>query len=164
MKAKPGAVHESPKQDETRQDVTRKPRRRLISAPSIALAIGAAVFAAAAFSFRPAHSGELDSERDEEATLAFVGSTREVGTLTPVPGVLVQADLGNRRIMVRSNPEGVYKLIPNFGADVKGDSVTISCSKDGYDTVDVSRREMSSKPPHELVVAECLLAPKKASK
>ena len=62
--------------------------------------------------------------------------------------------------MVRSNAEGVYKLIPSFGADVKGDSVTIACSKDGYDTVDVSRREMSSKPLHELVVAECLLAPK----
>ena len=146
-----------------RQHVTRKPRRRLIGRSSIALAIGAAAFVAA-FSFRPAHCGELDSERDEEATLAFVGSTREVGTLTPVPGVLVQADLGNRRIMVRSNPEGIYKLIPSFGADVKGDSVTISCSKDGYDTVDVSRREMSSKPQHELVVAECLLAPKKTSK
>ena len=113
-----------------------------------------------AFSCRPAHSGELDSERDEDATLAFVGSTRQVGTLTPVPGVLVQAELGNRRIMVRSNTEGVYKLIPSFGADVKGDSVTISCAKDGYDTVDVSRREMSSSAAHELVVAECLLAPK----
>lgn len=165
MEAKLRTISESPRQDKTRQDVTRKPRRcRFVGRPSIALAIGAVAFAAAAFSFRPAHSGELDSERDEEATLAFVGSTREVGTLAPVPGVLVQADLGNRRIMVRSNPEGVYKLIPSFGADVKGDSVTISCSKDGYDTVDVSRREMSSKPPHELVVAECLLAPKKASK
>ncbi|MDE1936864.1 hypothetical protein [Bradyrhizobium sp.] len=127
---------------------------------NITLTIGAAAFAAAVFSFRPAHSGELDSERDEEATLAFVGSTREVGTLAPVPGVLVQAELGKLRIMVRSNGEGVYKLIPSFGADVKGDSVTISCSKDGYDTVDVSRREMSSSASHELVVAECLLAPK----
>ncbi len=140
--------------------MTRKSRRRLIERSCIALAIAAAAFAAAVVPFRPAHSGELDSERDEEATLAFVGSTREVGTLAPVPGVLVQAELGKLRIMVRSNSEGVYKLIPGFGADIKGDSVTIACSKDGYDTVDVSRREVSSKPAHELVVAECLLAPK----
>lgn len=134
----------------------------MIGSSSFALAIGAASVAAAIFSFRPAHSGELDSERDEEATLAFVGSTRQIGTLAPVPGVMVQAELGKLRIMVRSNTEGVYKLIPSFGPEVKGDSVKISCSKDGYDTVDVSRREMSSKPAHELVVAECLLAPKAA--
>ncbi|WP_298254576.1 hypothetical protein [Bradyrhizobium sp.] len=140
--------------------MTTEPRRCFIGLSSFALAVGAASVVAATFSFRPAQSGELDSERDEEATLAFVGSTRQVGTLAPVAGVMVQAELGNRRIMVRSNSEGVYKLIPSFGADVKGDSVKIACSKDGYDTVDVSRREMSSKPSHELVVAECLLAPK----
>jgi hypothetical protein len=122
---------------------------------------GAAVFAAVLFSVQSSYAGELDSERDEDATLAFVGSTREVGTLTPIPGVLVKAELGNRRILVRSNSEGVYKLIPSFGAEVKGDSVTISCSKDGYDTVDVSRRPMSTSSAHELIVAECLLAPKK---
>ena len=56
--------------------------------------------------------------------------------------------------------EGIYKLIPNFGADVKDESVRISCTKDGHDTVDVSPREMSLSTARELVVAECLLAPK----
>lgn len=140
--------------------MTRTPRRRFVCPSAIGRLAAAIVFAAVVFLSRPLHSGELDSERDEDATLAFVGSTRQVGTLTPVAGVLIQAELGNRRIMVRSNPEGVYKLIPNFGPEVKGDSVTISCRKDGFETVDVSRRELSSTKAHELVVAECLLAPK----
>lgn len=139
--------------------MTRKPRRRFIDLISTALLTGA-VLAAIVFSTRPSYSGQLDSERDEDVGLAFVGSTRQIGTLAPVPEVLVKAELGNRRIMVRSNGEGVYKLVPNFGAEVKGDSVTISCSKDGFETVDVSRREISSSTAHELVVAECLLAPK----
>ena len=139
--------------------MTRTLRRR-VSGPSFARLAGAAVAAAAVISFHPSYGGELDSERDEDATLAFVGSTRQVGTLAPVPEVAVRAELGNRRIIVRSNNEGVYKLIPNFGADVNGDSVAISCSKDGYETVDVARRELSSSKAHELVVAECLMAPK----
>ncbi len=133
--------------------------RRRGTGPSFALLAGA-VLAAVVASLRASYCGELDSERDEDATLAFVGSTRQVGTLAPVPEVAVKAELGNRRIIVRSNNEGVYKLIPNFGTEVKGDSVTISCSKDGYETVDVSRRELSSSKAHELVVAECLMAPK----
>ena len=133
--------------------------RRWVTRPSLARLV-AAVLAAAVVSAHPSHCGELDSERDEDATLAFVGSTRAVGTLAPIPEVVVKAELGNRRIIVRSNNEGVYKLIPNFGADIKGDSVEISCAKDGYETVDVSRRELSSSKAHELVVAECLMAPK----
>lgn len=133
-------------------------RTRRVTEPSFVRLC--AVLAAIVVSFHPSYCGELDSERDEDATLAFVGSTRQVGTLAPVPEVVVRAELGNRRIIVRSNNEGVYKLIPNFGTEVKGDSVTISCSKDGYETVDVSRRELSSSKAHELVVAECLLAPK----
>ena len=112
------------------------------------------------FSFRPVYSGELDSERDEEVDLAFVGSARETGTLKPIDGVQVRAEMGSRRILVRTNTEGVYRLIPNFGSDVVADQITISCAKDGYETVDVSRRQLSDKKVKTLVVAECLLAPK----
>jgi hypothetical protein len=122
--------------------------------------VGAVAFAAALISFQPAYSGQLDSERDEDVGLAFVGSARATGTLAPIPGVQVKAEMGNRRIMVRTDSEGVYKLIPYFGNDVSSDNVTISCSKDGYETVDVSRRKLSSKGANELINAECLLAPK----
>ena len=139
--------------------MTRQPRRRFIDLSYVALLSGVALAAVVASS-QPSYAGQLDSERDEDVGLAFVGSTRLIGTLAPVPEVMIKAELGNRRIMVRSNAEGVYKLVPNFGTDIKGDSVTISCSKDGFETVDVSRREISSSTAHELVVAECLLAPK----
>lgn len=140
--------------------MTRNPRRRFIGRSSVNSLAGVAAFAAVLFSLRPCYSGELNSERDEDVGLAFVGSARETGTLTPIPDVQIKAELGSRRILVRTNNEGVYKLVPNFGSDVPSDSVKISCAKDGYETVDVSRRPMSSSSAHELIVAECLLAPK----
>ena len=138
-----------------------KPRRRFIGLYSVRSLVGAAAFATVLFSCPPSYAGELDSERDEDVALAFVGSARETGTLMPIPDVQIRAELGSRRILVRTNGQGIYKLIPNFGNDVAGDSVTISCAKDGYEAVDVSRRKMSSSSAHELIVAECLLAPKR---
>jgi hypothetical protein len=122
--------------------------------------VGFAAFAAAMLSSQPSYSGQVDSERDEDYDLAFVGSARETGTLAPIPGVLVKAEMGKWRIMVRTDTEGVYKLYPSFGSDITADQITISCSKEGYETVDVSRRRLSDKKVKELVVAECLLAPK----
>jgi hypothetical protein len=121
---------------------------------------GFAAFAAAVFSSQPSYSGQVDSERDEDYDLAFVGSARETGTLAPIPDVQVRAEMGKWRIMVRTNSEGVYQLYPSFGSDIKAAQITISCAKDGYETVDVSRRQLSDKKVKELVVAECLMAPK----
>jgi hypothetical protein len=137
-----------------------RPRRRFIGLSAITSWAGFAAFAAVVFLSQSSYSGELDSERDEDVDLAFVGSARETGTLKPVPGVQIRAEVNGRRILVRTNTEGVYRLIPNFGADIKADQVTISCNKDGYDTIEVSRRRLSDKKVKELVVAECLLAPK----
>ena len=138
-----------------------KSRRRFIGRFSVTGLARFAAFAAVMFSCHPSHSGELDSERDEDVDLAFVGSARETGTLKPIPGVQIRAEVGGRRILVRTNSEGVYRLIPNFGNGVTADQITISCSKDGYETVDVSRRQLSDKKVKELIVAECLLAPKR---
>ena len=138
---------------------TRSPHR-LIGVSSVTLLAGFVVCATALLWTSPSRSGELDSERDEDIDLAFVGSARETGTLKPIPGVQVRADVGGRRLLVRTNTEGVYRLIPNFGDGVTASQVTISCAKDGYETVDVSRRPLSDKKVKELVVAECLLAPK----
>jgi hypothetical protein len=140
--------------------VPAQPRRRVIAQSLITSLAGVAAFAAAALWSFPSHAGELDSERDEDLDLAFVGSARETGTLKPIPDVQIRAELGSRRILVRTNTEGVYRLIPNFGDGVKAEQVKISCAKDGYEVVDVSRRQLSDKKVKELVVAECLLAPK----
>jgi hypothetical protein len=138
--------------------VTRKPRRCFGVPFPITLCAGAAVLAALLFSSRPSYAGELDSERDEDVGLAFVGSARETGTLAPIPDVQVKAEMGSRRLLVRTNSQGIYRLVANFGSDVTADSIAISCAKDGYEAVDVSRRRLSSTAARELVVAECLLA------
>ena len=134
--------------------------RRVIRLSVFHLLVGFAAFAASVLSSQPSHSGEIDSERDENFDVAFVGSARETGTLKPIPDVQVKAEMGKWRIMVRTNTEGVYRLYPSFGSEVTADQITISCAKDGYESVDVSRRRLSDKRVKELVVAECLLAPK----
>jgi hypothetical protein len=140
--------------------VSIKRRRRFIASSAITSLAGITALAAAVFWSYPSHSGELDSERDEDVDLAFVGSARETGTLKPIPSVQIRAEVAGRRILVRTNSEGIYRLIPNFGDGVTASQVTITCAKDGYETVDVSRRRLSDKKVKELVVAECLLAPK----
>jgi hypothetical protein len=140
--------------------VSIKSRRHSIALSGVTSLAGVAALAAALVWSAPSRSGELDSERDEDVDLAFVGSARETGTLKPVPGVQIRAEAGGRRILVRTNTEGVYRLIPNFGEGVTASQVAISCAKDGYETIEVSRRQLSDKKVKELVVAECLMAPK----
>ena len=77
-----------------------------------------------------------------------------------MPDVQVRAEMADRKLFVRTNGQGVYKLIANFGNNVTADQIVISCVKDGYEMVDVSRRKQSSASGRELIVAECLLAPK----
>lgn len=120
------------------------------------------LFAFATVGLSPGKSsaGEALSERDEEPGLSFFGEAREVGSLRSIQRVQVKAELGARRIMVQTDIEGRYKLHPNFGKEVLPDSITISCAKEGYQTIDVSRRHMSSATDAPVEV-DCLLEPKK---
>ncbi len=115
-------------------------------------------FAATGFSSSKSFAGEALSERDEEPGLSFFGEAKEVGSLRSIAGVQVNAQLGARRILVNTNAEGRFKLHPNFGKEVLSDSITISCAKDGYRTLDVSRRRMSSAADAPVEI-ECLLEP-----
>jgi len=119
-----------------------------------------AAFAAILLASGKAGAGEALSERDEQPGLSFFGEVKEVGSLRPLEHVQVRAELGARRIMVQTNIEGGFKLHPNFGKDVLADSITISCAKEGYQTIDVSRRPMSSAADAPVEV-DCLLEPKK---
>jgi hypothetical protein len=105
-------------------------------------------------------AGEALSERDEEPGLSFFGEAKEVGSLRSIESVQVKAELGARRVMVQTNVEGRFKLHPNFGTEISSDSITISCAKEGYQTLDVSRRRMSSAADAPVEV-DCLLEPKK---
>jgi hypothetical protein len=117
-------------------------------------------FAASVLSSGKSGAGEALSERDEEPGLSFFGDAKEVGSLRSIEHVQVKAELGARRIMVQTDIEGRFKLHPNFGKEVLPDSITISCAKQGYQTIDVSRRQLSSAADAPVEI-NCLLEPKK---
>jgi hypothetical protein len=126
--------------------------------PTIPLVVLIA-FTAIDLSSGNSYAGEALSERDEEPGLSFFGEAKEAGSLRSIAGVRAKAELGARRILVNTNAEGQFKLHPNFGHDVSSDSITISCAKEGYQTLDVSRRRMSSAADAPVQV-DCLLEPK----
>jgi hypothetical protein len=101
-------------------------------------------------------AGEAVSERDElDVGPSFFGEAKEVGSLRPMQSVQVSAELGARRMSTYSNDEGSFK-IPSFGRDTVVENVTIACSKEGYRTLDISRRRLSSAADAPVVI-ECLL-------
>ena len=113
------------------------------------------------FSASALRAGESDAERDEQLTgLPFFGEVKEAGSLKSIEDVQVKAEMGARRITVRTDVDGRYKMRLNFGKDVGSDSISVSCVKEGYETVDVSRRRMSSAADSPVEV-DCILAPKK---
>jgi hypothetical protein len=106
-------------------------------------------------------AGESDAERDEQLPgLPFFGEVKEAGSLKSMEDVQVKAEMGVRRITVRTDADGRYKMHLNFGKDVAPDSITVSCAKEGYETIDVSRRRMSAAA-NAPVEVDCLLSPKK---
>ncbi|MGD0850367.1 hypothetical protein [Bradyrhizobium sp.] len=99
------------------------------------------------------------SERDEfDAGPSFFGEAKEAGSLKSIKNVQVKAELGARKMLVNTNAEGQFKL-PSFGKETVVENVTISCAKEGYRTIDVSRRRMSSAADAPIQI-ECLLEPK----
>lgn len=114
-------------------------------------------FAAMVLSSAISRAGEAVSERDEDNGPAFFGEAKEAGSLRPVQSVQVWAELGEQRVSTYSNDEGSFK-IPAFGKDIVVDNVAITCSKEGYRTLDVSLRRLSSAADAPVMI-ECLLAP-----
>ena len=104
------------------------------------------------------YGGEAFSERDElDNGPSFFGEAKEVRSLRSIPKVQVKAEFGQRRISTFTNAEGHFK-IPSFGKETVVDNVTITCTKEGYHTLDVSRRRMSAAADAPVEI-ECLLEP-----
>jgi hypothetical protein len=115
-------------------------------------------FAVAMLSPSISRAGEAVSERDElDNGPSFFGEAKEVGSLRPMQNVQVRAEVGERRISTYTNDEGSFK-IPGFGKETATDSVTITCAKEGYRTLDTSRSRLSSAADAPVVI-ECLLEP-----
>jgi hypothetical protein len=105
-------------------------------------------------------AGEAVSERDElDNGPSYFGEAKEVGNLRPVQGVKVQAKFGEQQTSTYSNDEGSFK-IPSFGKETVVDNVTITCVKDGFRTLDISRRRLSSAADAPVMI-ECLLEPQR---
>jgi hypothetical protein len=104
-------------------------------------------------------AGEAVSERDElDNGPSYFGEAKQAGSLRPVQNVQVRAEFGARRISTYTNDEGSFK-IPSFGKETVVDNVTITCTKDGYRTLDISRRRLSNAADAPVMI-ECLLEPK----
>jgi hypothetical protein len=112
-------------------------------------------FAVALFASSMVRGGEVASEKDEFNGPSFFGEAKEAGSLRPVQNVQVKAELGEQRVLTFTSDEGSFK-IPGFGKDTVADSVTISCAKEGYRTLDISRRRLSGAADAPVVV-ECLM-------
>jgi hypothetical protein len=115
-------------------------------------------FVVIAISSSKSFAGDAVSERDELDTgPSFFGDAKEAGSLRPMKKVQVSAELGERRMSTFTNDEGSFR-IPSFGKDTPVESVTITCAKEGYRTLDISRRRLSSVADAPVLI-ECLLAP-----
>jgi hypothetical protein len=105
-----------------------------------------------------AHAGEALGERDEaDVGPYFFGDAHEVGTYKLLQNVRVTVEYKGRRMLINTNSDGHFKL-PSFGADTVADDVTVSCTKTGYRTVDISRRRMANDGDAPVSV-DCLLEP-----
>jgi hypothetical protein len=115
-------------------------------------------FAIAMVSLSKSHAGEAVSEKDElDNGPSFFGEAKEVGSLRPMQNVQVKAEVGEQRVSTYTNDEGTFK-IPGLGKETAADSVAITCSKQGYRTLDMSRRRLSGAADAPVVI-ECLLEP-----
>lgn len=115
-------------------------------------------FAVAMFSSSISHAGEAVSERDElDNGPSYFGEAREVGSLRSMQNVQVRAVFGEQRTSTYTNDEGSFK-IPSFGKETVVDNVTITCSKQGYRTRDISRRRLSNAADAPVMI-ECLMEP-----
>ena len=130
---------------------------RLVILTAAAVLVGAFPLSATA--------GDADHEiEDHEGSPPFFGETKDIDGLKPLPGVRIKTTLrGTMRFLVgTSDEEGNFK-IRGLGDDIVPESVDVTCEKDGYRTVDVTRRRVAPVANAPTAV-ECLLERKPAGK
>jgi hypothetical protein len=101
--------------------------------------------------------GDDEATDDHEHGAPFFGEAKDVNGMKPVYGALIKAQVTGKlvAIMINTNDEGRFKL-PGFGKDVDPEKVALTCSKDGYRTIEVLRRRLSSAADAPVEI-ECLL-------
>jgi hypothetical protein len=120
---------------------------------AIALAVGMSLALLSGFARA---GGDSVEGRDEDENGGFFGEAKDVKGFRPVQSARVSAAAKDGRTYITStNAEGQFRL-GSFGKEVNPDDVDVKCSANGYRSVDVIRRRMSSAPEAPIEV-ECLL-------
>ena len=102
-------------------------------------------------------SGLDGFDEDEDRGSPFFGEVKDIKSGKSVEDARVVAELssGGASLVTRSDAEGRYR-IAGFGKDINPDDVIISCTKEGYKSIDTIRNRLSNDPNAPIEV-DCLI-------
>ena len=130
--------------------MSRKPQCCLTACAILALPLFAA----------PAFAGEADFEPADihEHGNPYFGEAKDIKGLNPLENVRIRVQVKGtmRFFIVQTDSEGRFRR-NGLGLDVDPEKVEFSCEKDGFRTVEVMHRKMSSAKLSPIEI-ECLLA------
>jgi hypothetical protein len=110
----------------------------------------------------PALAGEADFEPADihEHGNPYFGEVKDIKGLTPVEDARIKVQVKGtmRFFIVQTDAEGRFRR-NGLGLDVDTEKLEFFCEKDGFRTVDVMHRKMSSAKLSPIEI-ECLLARK----
>jgi len=108
----------------------------------------------------PAFAGEADFEPADihEHGNPYFGEVKDIKGLNPVENARIKVQVKGtmRFFIVQTDAEGRFRR-NGLGPDVDPEKVEFSCEKDGFRTVEVMHRKMSSAKLSPVEI-ECLLA------
>jgi hypothetical protein len=108
----------------------------------------------------PAIAGEADFEPADihEHGNPYFGEAKDIKGLSPLEDVRIKVQVkGTKRFfIVQTDADGRFRR-NGLGPDVDPEKVEFSCEKDGFRTVEVMHRKMSSAKLSPIEI-ECLLA------
>jgi len=108
----------------------------------------------------PALAGEADFEPADihEHGNPYFGEAKDIKGLSPVENARIKVQVKGtlRFFIVQTDAEGRFRR-NGLGLDVDPEKVEFSCEKDGFRTVEVMHRKMSSAKLSPIEI-ECLLA------
>ena len=110
----------------------------------------------------PAFAGEADFEPADihEHGNPYFGEAKDIKGLNPLENVRIKVQVKGtpRFFIVQTDTEGRFRR-NGLGLDVDPEKVEYTCEKDGFRTVEVMHRKMSSNKLSPIEI-ECLLARK----
>lgn len=108
----------------------------------------------------PAFAGEADFEPADihEHGNPYFGEAKDIKGLSPLENVRIKVQVKGtmRFFIVQTDAEGRFRR-NGLGLDVDPEKVEFSCEKDGFRTVEIMHRKMSSAKLSPIEI-ECLLA------